>query len=156
MSSSENYRRVLIAYDFSEASQDAFYKGIELATLDDAEAWVLHVTDPISATDRDADRYREATRTIQRLDDELRARLDEVWEEGGIHAVDRRKVNLWLRAGEPASEILATAQAKDIDLIVLGANARDEGGASLGPVAERVAREAPCSVLTVRHQPAES
>jgi len=56
------------------------------------------------------------------------------------------------RIGSPAEEILRLAGEAHADLIVLGTHGRR--GLShflLGSVAERVLRQAPCPVLTVRH-----
>ncbi len=57
-----------------------------------------------------------------------------------------------VRQGPPFLEIVRYAQEANIDLIVLGTHGR--GGLAhmlLGSVAEKVVREAPCPVLTVRH-----
>ena len=57
--------------------------------------------------------------------------------------------------GSPASEIVRYAAAEAIDLIVVGSHGRGiVPRAFLGSVADRVIREAPCPVLTVRHKAA--
>jgi nucleotide-binding universal stress UspA family protein len=57
-----------------------------------------------------------------------------------------------VRNGKAAQEILETAKAKKVDLIVMGYS--DGGGveAVMGGTSERVARHAPCSVLCIRGQ----
>jgi hypothetical protein len=54
--------------------------------------------------------------------------------------------------GVPFQEIVETAKARQVDLIVMGTHGR-RGAAHLlmGSVAERVVRIAPCPVLTLRH-----
>jgi nucleotide-binding universal stress UspA family protein len=56
-----------------------------------------------------------------------------------------------LKEGNPASEILRTAQEKDCDLIVMGTHGRTGvRRVLLGSVAEQVLRRASCPVLTVK------
>jgi nucleotide-binding universal stress UspA family protein len=53
--------------------------------------------------------------------------------------------------GHPYREILAFAEAHDVDLICLGARGRDFGARSLfGSNSDRVLRQAPCPVLVAR------
>jgi len=146
-------RRVLIAIDFTEASRRAFYAGINLATRFGAETYVLHVSEPIRAFDFSKRRYVETRETIERVEEGVQRRLDDLWNEGGLDKVDRRKVNLWVRGGKADEEILATTEAKKIDLVVIGATSWDDPKNNMGSTAERVAREAKCSVLCVRPEP---
>ena len=63
--------------------------------------------------------------------------------EPRLEAVDRRKVNIKVRgAARAAQEIVDSANATGVDLIVIGQTG--------GSTTERVLREAPCSVLAVR------
>ena len=140
-------KRILIAIDFSEAASQAFYAGISLATRLSAETWVLHVSEPIRSFDFAKKRYVETAETIERVEEGVHKRLDELWADGGLDAVDRRKVHLVVRGGKASSEILETAKVKKVDLIVM-ASANDD--APLGNTAEKVTRHAPCSVLCVR------
>jgi len=48
---------------------------------------------------------------------------------------------------------LATAEAKKIDLIVIGSTSWDDPKNSLGSTAEKVVRNANCSVLCIRPEP---
>jgi nucleotide-binding universal stress UspA family protein len=62
-----------------------------------------------------------------------------------------RAVATRVEHGEPASEILRTAQESGCDLLILGTHGRRGLGRALfGSVAEKVVRAAPCPVLTVR------
>jgi nucleotide-binding universal stress UspA family protein len=59
--------------------------------------------------------------------------------------------------GDPAAEILRVAREIGCDLIVMGTHGRTGlGRLLLGSVAERVLREAPCPVVTVKVPPASS
>lgn len=56
-----------------------------------------------------------------------------------------------VRFGHPADEILAAAQERDADLIVVGARGRTRAGPfRMGDVAQKVVKYASCSVLVVR------
>jgi nucleotide-binding universal stress UspA family protein len=143
--------KILIAIDFSDSAREAFYAGLSLARRLDAEAYILHVAVPIRSFDFAKKKYVETAETIERVEEGVRRRLDELYTEGGLEAVDRRKVQVVVRGADRASqEIVDTAKAKEIDLIVLGASHHGGTEAPLGSTAERVARRAPCSVLCVR------
>ncbi|OGQ89177.1 MAG: hypothetical protein A2289_04150 [Deltaproteobacteria bacterium RIFOXYA12_FULL_58_15] len=144
-------KRILIAIDFSDASREAFYAGISLAATLNAETWVLHASEPIRAFDFAKKRYVETAETIERVEEGVHRRLDELYAEGGLEAVDRRKVHLVVRgATRAAQEILDTAKAKDVDLIVMGSSQDGGFDSPMGSTAERVARRAHCSVFCVR------
>jgi len=147
-------KRVLIAIDFTDASRRAFYAGIDVANrLDVEEIYVLHVSEPIRAFDFSKKRYVETRETIERVEEGVRRRLDELWKEGGLEKVDRRKIKLWVRGGRADEEILATAEAKKIDLIVIGSASFDDSSSNMGSTAEKVTRNARCSVICIRPQP---
>jgi nucleotide-binding universal stress UspA family protein len=64
---------------------------------------------------------------------------------------DRHKVTIAVKEGQPFVEIVRYAQEHEIDLIVIGTHGRGAiAHALMGSVAERVVRQAPCPVLTVR------
>ncbi len=144
-------RTVLIPVEFGEASREAFYAGVSLATKLDADTWILHVAEPARAFDFDKKKYVTTAETIERVDQVLHARIDELWAEGGLHAVDRRRVHALVRgANKAAEEILTVARENKADLIVMASS--HEGGfdSPTGSTTEAVARRAPCSVLIVR------
>jgi nucleotide-binding universal stress UspA family protein len=56
-----------------------------------------------------------------------------------------------VRRGDPVDAVVAYAKENAIDLIVAVTHGRSGlGHALLGSVAERIVREAPCPVLTIR------
>jgi nucleotide-binding universal stress UspA family protein len=60
-------------------------------------------------------------------------------------------VETLLRSGDPATIILATAAAESPDLLVIGSRGLSNRlGTLMGSVSYRVARQAECSVITVR------
>lgn len=133
---------ILIAINLTDASRRAFYAGLDLAAKYGAQAHVLHVSEPIRAFDFGKKRYIETKDTIERVEEGVKARVDALWAEGGLEAVDRRKIHLIVRGGKAVQEIIDTAVAKQADLIVMGQGS--------GTVASEVTRGAPCSTFCVR------
>jgi nucleotide-binding universal stress UspA family protein len=143
-------KKILIAIDFSDAARRAFYTGINMATKLGAETWVLHVSEPIRSFDFAKKRYVETAETIERVQEGVARRVDELWSDGRFDSIDRRDVHVLVRGGKAPAEIVATARAREIDLIVLGSSNSGSIGSALGSTSEKVARNAHCSVLCVR------
>jgi nucleotide-binding universal stress UspA family protein len=139
--------RILVCINFTDTSRRAFYAGLDLAAYHGAETWVFHVAEPIHAYDFAKRIYVETKEVIERVEEGVQRRVDELWKEGGRDAVDRRRVHTLVRGGRAATEILAAAEAKDVHLIVMGAGRQ---GDNIGHTAERVTRDACCSVYCVR------
>jgi len=55
-----------------------------------------------------------------------------------------------LREGDPASEIIKTAQREDVDIIVMGTGKTKIDKHLLGSVSEKVVHASPCTVLLVK------
>lgn len=134
-------KQLLVATDFSAASDTALAYGRELARTFDATLHVLHVTKNLLLRPIVADpeiSKAAASRTLnERLTADDRNRLH-------AHAVLET-------SDRPAEAIVAYARMAKIDLVVIGT--RGHGAVSqrlVGSVAERVVRTAPCPVLTVR------
>jgi nucleotide-binding universal stress UspA family protein len=139
--------RILVATDFSDASRAALRYAEMLATHDGSELHLLHVVPDarreswareaagLDLDDLTEDWIRDAECKLQRIASQLPATLD---------------VRTATRVGLVPDEILAYVEACTIDLVVIGgaADARIVGWLGTG-LAERVARRAPCPVLTV-------
>lgn len=136
------FARILVPIDFSAASEAALAYARMFAGGWDAALHLLHVTGDRLTPDAGGalPDERAALREIrERLTDEDRRR--------------RLKIRVVERTA-PADAILRSAEASDIDLIVMGTHGRT-GVAHLllGSVAETVVRRAACPVLTVRQAP---
>ena len=143
----KNMNSVLIPIDLSDDARSAFYEGIALATKLGTKTHVLYVSEPIRAFDFSKKTYVETQDTIEQVEEGVNRRIDELWESGGLDAVDRRKVNLIIRGGKAPQEIVDSATHHKVDLIIMGAGST---GVTLGATAERVVRNAPCSVMVIR------
>lgn len=142
--------KILIPIDFSDSSRKAFYIGLKIARIFDAETRVLHVMEPIASFDSAEDMDRQAEE-VRRVEEGVKRRVNELFEAGGLQEVDRRKVKVDIRAGKPYLEILRYAYQNDIDLIVMGSHGyTGVKHMLLGSQTEKVVRRAHCMVLTIK------
>ncbi len=128
-------RHVLIALDGSAPSEQILDPAVSLGWLSGAAFTLLHVETPAEARDRgtvDARPYLEnLAEPLRRQECAVRVRA--------------------VKAGSAATAILKEAADADCDLIALATHGR--GGLTrllMGSVAEKVLRDAPCPVLTVK------
>lgn len=132
---------VLVATDFSPPSDSALTYGRALARAFGATLHVLHVTSNSFMRPTAADPYAIKAAILQTLEDRLTAE-------------DRTRLRarpVLETSDHPGDAITEYAKSASIDLIVMGTKGRS--GLShllVGSVAERVVRNAPCPVLTVR------
>jgi nucleotide-binding universal stress UspA family protein len=133
--------RVLFAYDGSPFAKRALRYGGHLGP--DLEATVIAVSTVLiegPRTEESTDPGRDAQQGRQHLE-EARRLLAE-------HGVEPELVHTF---GNPAAEILAAADERGVDLIVVGKRGRSAIARFVdGSVADRVARHATCDVLVAR------
>jgi nucleotide-binding universal stress UspA family protein len=125
--------RILCAIDLEKASGRAFDRALSLAVVSGAKLHLLHATPPdVSFSSRARDRLHYLN--------ELRQRA----EAAGV------KVRVDEQHGDPARVIVLHANARKVDLVVLGSNRR-RGWRRLreGSVSEVVLRRAAWPVLIV-------
>ncbi|MFW6051678.1 MAG: universal stress protein [Myxococcota bacterium] len=141
---------ILVATDFSEASQPAMEAAAAQAKAAGSRLTLLHVFDPtpmIPPAAIPAPRKMEesiAQELQERVDQELARLRGEVFSD--VADVETKAV----RHANAAFAICDYAEKNGVDLIVVGTHGRT--GLShllIGSVAERVVRHARCPVLTV-------
>ena len=135
-----SFKNILLATDFSYASERAFNYATRIAHLHDSKIYLVHVLAPESTSfipELPTDRLRhEAQREMEIL--------------AGRSEVTQIAHETVLRAGSVWSVLSAVIREQDIELVVLGTHGR--GGFKklvLGSVAEEVVRRAGCPVITV-------
>jgi nucleotide-binding universal stress UspA family protein len=141
-------KRIVVGCDFSPYSNLALRHGLSLAQEFEAELHLVHVIEPPvykglvkQAVERSAD-FEESLRV--RLDREL---LDMVPEEAKVWCAPKAV----LLAGQPHEELTKYSVVQDMDMIVLGVHGRGlVEDLLLGSTTDRVVRDAPCPVLSVR------
>jgi universal stress protein A len=144
-------KTILTPVDFSACARAALDHALFFAERFDARVHVLHVWDTPPSMRSDTLVYGEdgqqlvsdfASHAATREMEEFLAGLDEK---------SRAKVEIFVEHGEPVETIVQVAGRDDYDLVVMGTHGRT--GISqllMGSVAEKVVRQAPCPVLTVR------
>ena len=131
-------RNILYPTDFSSYSNQAYFHAVALAEIHGAQLTILYVCP-------------EGLESPALPDNTLRRRY---WQSQleQIRPVNAEiAVRHVLLDGDPATQIVRFASASGIDLIVMGTHGRTERERLLlGSVAEKVLRDATCSVLVVK------
>ena len=154
-----SFDRLLVATDFSAASQAACRTAIETCIALRAGLVILHVLNPDTATlpasvglvgdgqendERACD--KEMPETVGH-NDRCRASLEEMRQQALRAGVDCEAM---LGSGNAAATILEAISAKKIDLVVMGTDAlHGLDRIVFDSTTEAVLRKAPCPVLTV-------
>jgi len=141
-------KKILVGCDFSQYSSLAFKHAVSLAQEFEAELHLVHVVEPSVYKDYITP-DREASNQLKKdLHGQLREKLEkQIPEEARNWCVPKTT----LMAGQPHEELTKYAVVNDIDLIALGA----KGGGLVetlfvGSNTDRVIRQSPCPVLSVR------
>jgi len=127
-------KKILYPTDFSSYSNQAYLYAVSLAESYQARLNIAYVFAPGSGDTANGDRryWRNQLESIRPANPNI-------------------PVNHVFLDGDPASEIVRYAQDAGIDVIVLGTHGRTGVERLLmGSVAEKVMRDAPCSVMVVK------
>jgi len=131
------FRKILVGYDGSESSENAFEKAIELAQKFQSKIYVLTVG-----------RIPEYIQTIDEVE-EAKTQAKKFYSKILQKAEEKMKLKnldyeILLEFGKPSDIIIKVAETLNIDLIVLGTKKHSYLKRILG------ATNAHCSVLVVR------
>jgi len=137
-------RSVLIADDFSPASEKALRHGVAIAQHYDAKLYLAHVVSSVGLDIAGPEAIAQATTLALR---DLTEKERELVVSGLLkdmsHEVIVRQGNIW-------AELKSVIREESIDLLVLGTHARKGfKRLVLGSVAEQIFRQAWCRVLAV-------
>jgi nucleotide-binding universal stress UspA family protein len=132
-------KKILYPTDFSSYSNQAYFHAVALAENHQASLTALFVYTPDSVTPGQPQDDKAAKRYWQNQLEQIRP-------------IDPRiTVHHVLLEGDPAREIVRYSRDASMDLIVMGTHGRTGlERLLLGSVAERVMKEAVCSVLVVK------
>lgn len=137
-------KSVLVASDFSEASQKALRHALAVARHFGAKFYLAHVVSGVGYTLAGPQATALACERAER--DLLQLEHDLV-ESGSLDGIDHEFI---VREGAVWAELRSIISQNQIDLVLLGASGRRGlGKMLLGSVAEDVFRHASCPVLTV-------
>lgn len=139
--------KILVGCDFSPDSSQALKHALSLAQEFEAELHLAHVIEPPIQPES----IGESSSVSEEIQQDYRALLIRKLKE-----MVPAEASFWctpqtdLLEGQPYEEIVAYAESKDIDMIVLGV--RGHGLVKtlfLGSTTDRVVRKSPCPVLSV-------
>lgn len=134
--------RILFAYDGSEQARRALRYAGRLVTGD--EVSVISVASTLIEAPRTAE-YTDPTSDPALHRHQLEEARVILAEAGGVEP------EVIAAVGNPAAEIISAAEARGVELIVVGQRGQHKGERFLmGSVSDRVVRHAPCDVLVVR------
>lgn len=140
----EDFKKILIPTDGSEANNEAVEKGLSLARLMGARATILFVVDTSSFIDIPPDEL--VTNITSIMEKQGNEYINEIIEEADELGVETEKK---ITTGHPAQEIIN--ESENHDMIVIGTHGRS--GLSrifLGSTAEKVVRHAKCPVMLIK------
>lgn len=148
----KTHHHILVAVDFSNHATLALEEAVDLAHKYQSNMTVIYVI-PQAIFHPDWAADLEDTIDVSDITHEAKlalANLIDPYRTDGFTITER------ILTGGPYVEIVRMAERIGADLIVMGAHgAAGAKPALMGSVAEKVMRQAPCSVLTVR-EPAMS
>jgi nucleotide-binding universal stress UspA family protein len=149
------FRRILVTTDFSETSLGALPVAAELASHFDAELLLVHILPADTPTPWDVPPYADfglASLPLPEYEAQVRLEVDRRLAMVAAKHAQGVKVRCLVGRGDSAAEIGRCAVQEKADLIVLATHGWT-GWRHLvfGSVAEKILREAPCPVLSVRN-----
>ncbi len=156
------YRRILVALDQSEQSQQTFKRAVDLAKANDARLMLLHVISPIDEgfptpiypisdglypmhNELSIQASQNQFSTTEKLGIEMLRSYQSKATAAGVCSEFNQTI------GDPGADICATVKSWKADLVVMGRRGRS--GFSeflLGSVSNHVMHRAGCSVLVVQ------
>jgi len=148
---------LMVATDFSEASEAAMVYAFRLARTLNALLYIVHVVpeDDVRLL-TELNKHMQSQITAATLCEVLYADADKrlsaaIEQMQGADLVQERLIV----TGKPAETIVSWAASKQPQMLILGTHRRQGlDHLLLGSVAERVLRQAPCSMLIVPASPA--
>jgi universal stress protein A len=149
------FRRILVTTDFSDVSLTAFPVAAEIASHFDSELLMVHVLPVDTPTPWDIPPYADfglASLPLPEYEAQVRQEVERrLSQVAAKHAPAGTKVRTIVGRGDAASEVGRIAVAEKVDLIVLATHGWT-GWRHLvfGSVAEKILRESPCAVLSIR------
>ena len=146
------YRHILVATDFSEYSNAALKKAIELSTPFSSKITLLHAAETFSS---DMYPYIGELAVPVLVDNpeieekrlkEIHKRIEEQLKQRGYSEIE---IDIKIEVGHPVDSIIEFSRKNNVDLIVMGSHGRRGLARLLGSSTNGVVNHAPCDVLTV-------
>ena len=137
-------KSILIATDFSQASEKPLCHALAIARCYGAKFYLAHVVSSLGFTLAGPGALAAVEDAVCRDAAHLE---DDLVRSGALSGLQHQVV---IRQGEVWPELEAIIRQEEIDLVIVGTHGRDGmGKLLLGSVAEQIFRQADCPVLTV-------
>src|SRR6266478_5127867 len=137
-------KSVLVAFDFSEASQKPLHHALAIARHYGAKFYLAHVVSGLGYTIAGQEALSLAAERTRRTAQELE---QELLKSGALTSLHYEFI---VREGNVWEQLQLLIREKQVDMVVLGTHARGAlGKMLLGSIAEQVFRHADCLVDTV-------
>lgn len=140
-------RKILCALDLSELAPEVVEYTIKVAKAFDAEVLAIYVTPPLTQYAA----FETQPQALEVFVDEVSVEAGKTMQEVVAHDFQGIKARGKVVIGYPSDEIIKTADAENVDLIIMGTHGRQ--GMDLfifGSVADKVVKNAEMPVITVR------
>lgn len=138
-------KKILLPTDFSELSNRAIQEALPLIKKLEAEVIFLHILERLDHPDDMTALFDEGYAYLM---DRSNALLDDLVTKAKQQGVEAESV---LKNGVPHVEIVALAEEKGADLIIMGTHGRTGfNHLMMGSQTERVLRKARCFVMTIK------
>ncbi len=135
--------RILLPVNFTDASQVAFQRAVEVARIYQASLWLVHVMAHLTSTGM----ANVLPGALAKLVADLESDLDKMQQLASGYGVPCTAL---LREGSVVEQVREVARHRNIDLLVLATHGgRGVHGLFLGSIAERLIRTLTIPVLTV-------
>lgn len=139
-----NYKKILVAVDLSEDSNQIAQRAQAIAASTDAELHLIHVIEPLSFA-YGGDIPMDFSGIQDEIYQQASQQLERFAQSNNIDSEHRHIV-----LGRSEVEIHTKAEELDADLIVVGSHGRHGLALLLGSTANGVLHGASCDVLAVR------
>lgn len=139
------YKHILLAVDFSPATEPTARRAMELAQRYDARLSLIHVVEYLPVPLDNELMLPPLAGVEEQLMENARRRLAQLAER--LDIVDAPR---YVELGSTKLEILRVAEMERVDLIVVGSHGRHGLARMLGSTASAVLHGAHCDVLAVR------
>ena len=144
----ENYKHILVAVDFSDHGDTVMQRAKDLADKYHAKLSVIHVVDNLPITDAAYGPVIsfefDVTEVLMKA---AKQRMADLGNKFLVSSENQR-----VEMGSPKIEVVAVAEEKGVDLIVVGSHGRHGLALLLGSTANGVLHYAKCDVIAVRLQ----
>ncbi|NWF89198.1 MAG: universal stress protein [Ignavibacteriaceae bacterium] len=141
-------KKILVPVDFSDYSKSSLKYAVNFAKHFGAELYLVYVVEPMVYPPD----FSMGQIAIPSVDVEMDKRaVEELTNLAKKEIPSDVKSHLIVKTGKPFVEIIETASAEDVDLIIIATHGHTGIEHVLfGSTAEKVVRKAPCPVLTLR------